>query len=323
MPTRAERPREQADFVSPQLAAACRHPTRVARDEHAGRGPASPRQLAEAIDEPLNNVTYHVKQLRDLGCIELDRTERRAGGRVLERFYRATQRAYFDDDAWEVLSEKERLGVIWSIDAADLQGHRHGDDPRHLLRRRRRHTSRRSPMTVDQEGWDEITALLERATQGAVRDRKAGGGAPRRGRRRARRSTPRSQMLQFRSPPPPRAPPLAADRLADDVLDPRLIARVQVAGFRGTFSAGPRTRSARLGEVVPHPVAAFLGEPEGDRPDGFPGDFLPDPGDGAFGDPGRHGTEGTQAVLWRPAQTVQRRPRARLPAMPDADRHRR
>ena len=78
-------------------------------------GPASPRQLAAEIGEPLNNVTYHVNQLRDLGCIELDRTEPRAGGRVIERFYRARQRAYFDDDAWAVLGDRERLGVIWSI----------------------------------------------------------------------------------------------------------------------------------------------------------------------------------------------------------------
>src|SRR4051794_36590687 len=86
----------KVDFVSPQLAAALAHPTRVGIMSVLVEGPASPRLLAEAIDEPLNNVTYHVKQLRDLGCIELDRTEQRAGGRVIERFYRASQRAYFD-----------------------------------------------------------------------------------------------------------------------------------------------------------------------------------------------------------------------------------
>jgi len=194
-------PTPKVDFVSPQLAAALAHPTRVAVMGVLVEGPASPRQLAEAIDEPLNNVTYHVKQLRDLGCIELDRVERRAGGRVLERFYRASQRAYFDDDAWEVLSNQERLGVLWSIvrlmskDITDAMtaGTFFGDDyDIHLTR---------SPMSVDNEGWEEIAALLNRSTkeifeiERRVEERHAGGG-----------DEPdihtKVQMLQFRSPSP-------------------------------------------------------------------------------------------------------------------------
>jgi DNA-binding transcriptional ArsR family regulator len=164
-------------------------------------GPASPRQMAEAIDEPLNNVTYHVKQLRDLGCIELERVERRAGGRVFERFYRASQRGYFDDDAWAVLSNQERSGVIWSIlrlmskdiSTAMTAGTFFGENyDVHTMR---------SPMAVDEEGWEEITALLNEATKGLfeverrVEERQAETGV-----------TPpihtKVQMLQFRSPSP-------------------------------------------------------------------------------------------------------------------------
>jgi DNA-binding transcriptional ArsR family regulator len=194
-------PTPKLDFVSPQLAAALAHPTRVGVMGVLVEGPASPRQLAEAIDEPLNNVTYHVKQLRDLGCIELDRVERRAGGRVLERFYRASQRAYFDDDAWEVLSNQERLGVLWSIvrlmskDITDAMtaGTFFGDDyDIHLTR---------SPMSVDNEGWEEIAALLNRSTkeifeiERRVQGRHAAGGAE-------PDIHTKVQMLQFRSPSP-------------------------------------------------------------------------------------------------------------------------
>jgi DNA-binding transcriptional ArsR family regulator len=194
-------PTPKVDFVSPQLAAALAHPTRVAVMGVLVEGPASPRQLAEAIDEPLNNVTYHVKQLRDLGCIELDRVERRAGGRVLERFYRASQRAYFDDDAWAVLSNQERLGVLWSIvrlmskDITDAMtaGTFFGDDyDIHLTR---------SPMSVDKEGWEEIAALLNRSTkeifeiERRVQERQAEGGAE-------PDIHTKVQMLQFRSPSP-------------------------------------------------------------------------------------------------------------------------
>jgi hypothetical protein len=127
-------------------------------------GPASPRQLAEAIDEPLNNVTYHVKQLLNLDCIELDHTEPRAGGRVIERFYRASQRAYFDDDAWEVLNASERLGLTWSIlrliskdiSTAMAQGTFFDDYNANLTR---------SPVSVDADGWGEITDLISRATR--------------------------------------------------------------------------------------------------------------------------------------------------------------
>jgi DNA-binding transcriptional ArsR family regulator len=186
------------DFVSPQLAAAMSHPTRVHLMSLLGERTASPRQLAAEMDEPLNNVTYHVNQLRDLGCIELMRTERAHGGRVLERFYRTTQRAYFDDDAWEVLSEKERLGVIGAIlkmiskdvATAMASGSFYAEDDKHISR---------SPMEVDREGWREISELLNRTTkelfdiEERVADRRDGG-----------EPTPihaKVEILQFRSPP--------------------------------------------------------------------------------------------------------------------------
>jgi DNA-binding transcriptional ArsR family regulator len=190
---------QKLDFVSPQLAAALAHPTRVSVMSVLVSGPASPRQLAAEIGEPLNNVTYHVKQLRELGCIELDRTERRGGGRVLEHFYRSTQRAYFDEDAWEVLNEGERLDVLWSvirmiskdIAVAMASGTFFEGYDAHLSR---------SPMTVDEEGWDEVADVLNRATQELfgieerVAERCADGAEP--------SIHTKVEMLQFRSPGP-------------------------------------------------------------------------------------------------------------------------
>jgi DNA-binding transcriptional ArsR family regulator len=194
--TRADSAASQLDFVSPQLAAAMSHPTRVHAMSILGEHPASPRQLAKAMDEPLNNVTYHVNQLRELGCIELDRTERRGGGRVLEHFYRTTRRAYFDEDAWEVLSAKERLGVIGAvlrmiskdIAAAMASGTFYAEDEKHVSR---------SPIAVDTEGWDEIGELLERTTDELFEIEE------RVGRRSEQPSIhAKVEILQFRSPPP-------------------------------------------------------------------------------------------------------------------------
>jgi DNA-binding transcriptional ArsR family regulator len=185
------------DFISPQLAAAMSHPTRVHAMSVLLERTASPRQVAKEIDERLNNVTYHLNQLQKLGCIELVRTERVRGGRVLERFYRATQRLYFDEDAWHALTTKERLDITsvslriisQDITTAMATGTLFGDENAHLCR---------TPMVVDRDGWTEISELLERATEELfeievrVAERTADGTA-------ADIHT-RVQMLQFRSP---------------------------------------------------------------------------------------------------------------------------
>ncbi len=186
-------------FLSPQLAAAMSHPTRVQAMSILGERVASPRQLADEIGEPLNNVTYHVNQLRELDCIELVRTEPRAGGRVLEHFYRATRRSYFDEEAWAELSKSERLGVVGAIVrmmSKDLAIAMASGD---FFVEDRKHVSR-WPMRVDEDGWDEIRDLLERTAEGLleiegrVADRQAEGG-----------SVPlhvKVEMMQFRSPAP-------------------------------------------------------------------------------------------------------------------------
>ena len=197
-PTKAGIAGPRVDFVSPQLAAAMSHPTRVHVMSIIGERVASPRELAEEIGEPLNNVTYHINQLRDLGCIELVRTEPARGGRVLEHFYRSTQRAFFEDDAWAVLSEKERLGVVGAVmrmiakdlAAAMASGSFFADDDKHISR---------SALRVDRAGWDEIHDLLSRTTKELfdIEERvsaRTAAGAP-------AEIDVKVELLQFRSPP--------------------------------------------------------------------------------------------------------------------------
>jgi DNA-binding transcriptional ArsR family regulator len=148
------------DFVSPQLAAAMSHPTRVQVMSILTDRVASPRQMAAEMDEPLNNVTYHVNQLRDLGCIELARTEPVRGGRVVEHFYRPCRRVFFDEAAWAALTEKEQYGVnsaILRMMSKDLAAaiasgtfFQNGDS----------HASR-SVMHLDDVGWQEVVDLTE------------------------------------------------------------------------------------------------------------------------------------------------------------------
>jgi DNA-binding transcriptional ArsR family regulator len=196
-PTRETAP-SNPEFLSPQLAAAMSHPTRVHSMSILRERTASPREVAKEIGEPLNNVTYHINQLLKLGCIELERTERVRGGRVLEHFYRAKGRLYFDEEAWQALTEKERLDLVSvslrmiseDITTAMAKGTIYGDDNSHLCR---------SAMVVDEEGWREIVEVIERATaelfeiEAAVTER-AAEGAP------ADVHT-RVELMQFRAPP--------------------------------------------------------------------------------------------------------------------------
>ena len=188
------------DFVPPQLAAAMSHPTRVHAMSILLTGTASPREIADQLGERLNNVTYHLNQLLDLGCIELVSTERVRGGRVVEHFYRATRRVYFDEAAWEGLDEKAKLGLIGvairmiseDVATAMAAGTFFGDDGANISR---------SPMVLDPEGWEEVTQLVERTTrelfevETRVAERCAGGDPP--------AIHAKVEMLQFRSPPPP------------------------------------------------------------------------------------------------------------------------
>ena len=67
-------------FLNERLAKAFSHRLRVQilqRLDEAGE--ASPKELAQALGEPVGNVSYHVRILRELDCVELVRTEPRRG----------------------------------------------------------------------------------------------------------------------------------------------------------------------------------------------------------------------------------------------------
>jgi DNA-binding transcriptional ArsR family regulator len=153
------------DFVSSRLVAAMSHPTRVHTMSILLERTASPREVAEEIGERLNNVTYHLNQLRKLGCVELVRTERVRGGRVTEHFYRATQRLYIDEAAWQTLGEKAHFNITavtlrmisQDITNSMVGGTFFAGGNAHL---------NRSPMVVDEEGWREITTVIEGALEG-------------------------------------------------------------------------------------------------------------------------------------------------------------
>jgi DNA-binding MarR family transcriptional regulator len=149
-------------LVNPRLSAAMSHPTRVHALTTFLEREASPKEIAAELEEPVNNVTYHVKQLVDLGWIELTRAVPTHGGRVVEHFYRAIRRAYLDEDEWNQLGSTERQILIskimhhisLDINEAILAGTFCNPDDNHLTR---------TPLVVDPSGWEEVKEVLNGA----------------------------------------------------------------------------------------------------------------------------------------------------------------
>jgi DNA-binding transcriptional ArsR family regulator len=149
--------RQTASAVDSRLAKALAHPLRVQLLAALNEGVASPNELAKKLDEPLTNVSYHVRMLHDLGTIELVETEPRRG--ALEHYSRAVVRPFFGERDWKRLPKNARgsisdavLQLVWD-DAAEAikSGLFDERDDRHLSR---------SVLALDDQGWDELHDLL-------------------------------------------------------------------------------------------------------------------------------------------------------------------
>jgi len=157
--------RQTASAVDSRLAKALAHPLRVQLLAALNEGVASPNELAKKLDEPLTNVSYHVRMLHDLGCIELVETEPRRG--ALEHYYRAIMRPFFADRDWKRLPKNARgsisdavLQLVWDDTAEAIKGGLFDE-------REDRHLSR-SVLCVDDKGWEELNELLAETLDSAM-----------------------------------------------------------------------------------------------------------------------------------------------------------
>lgn len=157
--------RETTSAVDSRLAKALAHPLRVQLLAQLNQGVASPNELAKKLGEPLTNVSYHVRMLHDLGCIELVETEPRRG--ALEHYYRAIVRPFFSDRDWKRLPQNARNSIsdavfqlIWDDAAAAIKdGSMEERDDHHLSR---------TVLAVDEQGWEELHDLLAHTLEKAM-----------------------------------------------------------------------------------------------------------------------------------------------------------
>ena len=117
---------------------------------------SSPSELAEELDEPLGNVSYHMRFLADLKMVKLVRTEPRRG--AVEHYYEALEPPLISDDDWAQLPVALRRSLSDSTlgnIANDLRGAaaEGGFDRPNI------HMTR-TALTLDERGWEELSGVL-------------------------------------------------------------------------------------------------------------------------------------------------------------------
>ena len=176
------------DVFDRDLLKALGHPLRLRILESISDvGEASPVELAGRFGRPLATVSHHVRLLRDLGFLELARTEPRRG--AVEHFYRVVNRPFIDDAQWEQLSVVLRRGLATQTfrmvfaEAVEAGGAGGFDGPSaHLIR---------LPLELDGRGRRELS-------EDAPRDAQASRGDPAALRRAARTTAPARRRGRFR-----------------------------------------------------------------------------------------------------------------------------
>ena len=174
------KPIEEID--DPRMVKALAHPLRVRIMGLLERRTMSPKELSKALGVPLENVSYHVRALRNFGFIKLERRRQVRG--AIEHHYRATARPRITAEAWAQMPElvKEamtsaNLGQVSDVvNRAAVQGG--FSRPESYLARQ--------AAALDEQGFrevsDAIAALLARVReieeQAQKRIRKGAGEVP-------------------------------------------------------------------------------------------------------------------------------------------------
>jgi DNA-binding transcriptional ArsR family regulator len=124
---------------------------------------ASPVELAHEFRKPLSDVSYHITMLVKAGVVELV-GERPTRGSV-EHFYRATRLPALNREENAELPLDQRLEFarqVFQLAVADATAALDAG----TFNRRPSAWSTRMPMTVDDEGWEELSEIYAAAWEG-------------------------------------------------------------------------------------------------------------------------------------------------------------
>jgi DNA-binding transcriptional ArsR family regulator len=151
--------------IDQRLVRALAHPLRVQILEILSDRVTSPNRIADELETNVSHVAYHTRALDKFGCLDLIDTARRRG--ATEHFYKATPRAFVGDRAWRGVPPTLLSGVsgatlqtfidkaVDALEAGTLDGR--GDT-----------IFRWMPLLLDEQGWAEVVAIMEAATEAAL-----------------------------------------------------------------------------------------------------------------------------------------------------------
>lgn len=149
------------ETIDQRMVRALAHPLRVQILEILTEQVSSPNLLSEQLDAGLSHVAYHTRTLDRCGCLDLVETAQRRG--ATEHFYKATPDAFVGDRSWR----KVPRSVLGGVSAATLQTFL--DKAIAALEAgtidaREDTIFRWMPLFLDQNGWAEVVAIMEEAT---------------------------------------------------------------------------------------------------------------------------------------------------------------
>jgi DNA-binding transcriptional ArsR family regulator len=139
------------------LIKALSHPVRANALTILNQRVASPKEIAGELKEEIGKVSYHVKELRNLGCVELVDTAQRRG--ATEHYYRGVAQTYMSDSFWATLSTAVRNGISVTGLKVLIESAREAVAAGTFDARVDRHLSCLT-LGLDPQGWKEANRLL-------------------------------------------------------------------------------------------------------------------------------------------------------------------
>ncbi|HEV7493725.1 helix-turn-helix domain-containing protein [Baekduia sp.] len=174
------------------------HPLRMRILTRLNEGVASPNEMSKEFEESLPLVSYHVRILRELDCIELVRTTPRRG--AIEHHYRALTRPFLDDDDWAQLPPSARKAVSNTVLSKMLGDVRTAVTAGTFDERADRHLSY-APLMLDEQGWRDLGDRLGEVLAWAIEEQATSAGRLQDGQSGGPEVRARLSMLAYSAPP--------------------------------------------------------------------------------------------------------------------------
>jgi DNA-binding transcriptional ArsR family regulator len=149
--------KKKEEIINQRFIRALAHPLRAEILDRLGGETASPKALAATLHRPLSNVAYHVRILRDCGCLDLLREEMKRGS--LEHFYRAKPEAFIGGRQWRQAPRSVRAGGVSAVVIQDLSKKAIAALEAGTIDARDESVLSCAPVVVDKAGWKDLVKL--------------------------------------------------------------------------------------------------------------------------------------------------------------------